>query len=116
MAEQDAHHHVEITDGDRTIASADVTTAQDCDGTAVASLHVESGHIPQGARAGLVDAVLDLPEVQRSPQVQVAVPRGDGESLLRLQERCDKVTTRAAGATSFVAAQPPSERKPDSDC
>jgi hypothetical protein len=98
------HHHLEITDGDRTVASAEVTTTDETPATAVASLHAESGHLPAGVRASLVDAVLDLPQVQDSARVQVAVPRGDAESLYRLQQRCDDVTTRAAGATSFVEA------------
>lgn len=106
MTDHDEHHHVEITDGNRTVAKADVTTLKESDVTARASLHVESGQHPPGTRASLVDAVLDLPEVQDSARVEVTVPLGDAESLHRLQQRCEDVTTRAAGATALVDAEP----------
>lgn len=109
MSDHTAHHHVEINDGDRTLASAEVTTFEESESTTLASLHAESGHLPAGVRSSLVDAVLDLPEVQESARVRVAVPRGDAESLYRIQQRCDEVTTRAAGATAFVEADLPED-------
>jgi hypothetical protein len=101
--------HVEISDGERVVTSADVTTSPDTEGTARAFLHAEAGHIPPGSRADLVDAVLDLPEVQDSDHLQASVPLGDSESLHKLQERCAEVTTRPAGSTALVDAQVPGQ-------
>jgi hypothetical protein len=115
MNHQDAHHHLEVTDGERTVATAEVTAPNQPKATAVASLQAEAGHLPPGVRARLVDAVLDLPTVQGSDRVLLAVPRGDAESLHRLQERCAGITTRAAGATSFVEADPPNNRSGRTD-
>jgi len=57
---------VEIKDGGQTVAAAEVTAAQEPGGTARASLRAASGHVAPGKRASLVDAVMDLPEVQAS--------------------------------------------------
>ena len=65
MTDPDTSQHVEIKDGDQTVAAAEVTTSQDAGGTVQASLHAASGHIAPGSRASLVDAVMDLPEVQK---------------------------------------------------
>jgi hypothetical protein len=108
MAEHFRHRHVEINDGERTVAAADVTTSQESDGTARASLRAESGHIPPGSRVSLVDAVLDLPEVQESARLEVTFPLGDSESLHRLQERCEDVTTHPAGVSALLEANLPS--------
>jgi hypothetical protein len=99
MTDDAKHQSVEIDDGERSVASAEVTTSAGVDGTARVSLHAESGHLPAGSRARLVDAVLDLPEVQDSTRVEANIPVGDGESLDRLRERTDGMTTRAAGAS-----------------
>ncbi|HUL28012.1 MAG TPA: hypothetical protein VLW44_19815, partial [Streptosporangiaceae bacterium] len=58
--------HVEVKDGDQTVAAAEVTTAGQAEGTVRASLLPSSGHTPPGSHASLVDAVLGLPEVQAS--------------------------------------------------
>ena len=94
MAAHDRHQHVEVGDDDRTVAAAEVTTSGESGGTARASLRAESGHITPGRRASLVDAVLDLPQVQESTRLEVAFPLGDSESLHRFQERCEDVSTR----------------------
>ena len=104
---KDTHQHLEISDGDRMVTSAEVTTSQDAERTARAILHAEAGHIPAGSRADLVDAVLDLPEVRDSDHLQASVALGDCESLHKLQERCDEVTTRSAGSTALIDAQLP---------
>jgi hypothetical protein len=106
--------HVEIKDDDRTVAAAEVTTSQEADGTAQASLHAASGHIAPGSRARLVDAVMDLPEVAQSARLKAAVPLGDTESLWRLRERTDDTVTRAAGATALVDATIPPDEGPES--
>ncbi len=108
MAGHDLHRHVEISDGDRTVAAAEVTTSPG--GTARASLRAESGHIAPGSRASLVDAVLDLPEVQDCARPEAACPLGDSESLHRLKERCEDVSTHPAGASALVEANLPSGR------
>ena len=72
MTEPDASRHVEVRDGDQSIAAADVTTAAGAEGTARASLHATPGHIAPGSRASLVDAVMDTPEVRASRQIQSA--------------------------------------------
>jgi hypothetical protein len=120
MADPDAPRHVEVTDaddkvvevkaGDETVAAAQVTTTEE--GTAQASLHAPSGHIPPGSRANLVDAVLDLPEVQAAGRLQATVPLGDSETLERLRERTEDTTTRPAGSTALVDAVIPPEDQP----
>lgn len=95
---------VEVKDGDQTIAAAEVTSPEPADGTVRTSLFPPSGHTPPGSRASLVDAVLDLPEVQASSRLEATVPLGDAESLERLRERADDVVTRPAGSTALVDA------------
>ncbi len=97
MPGPDLRQRVEVSDDDRTVATAEVTTSEGSGGTARVSLHAEPGHITPGRRASLVDAVLDLPEVQDSARVEAAFRLGDCESLHRLQERCEDVSTRPAG-------------------
>ena len=81
MTDPDTSRHIEIKDSDQTVASAEVTTSHDADGTARASLHAASGHIAPGSRGSLVDAVMDLPEVQQSARLKAAV-------RLATQNRC----------------------------
>jgi hypothetical protein len=71
------------------------------------SLRTESGHIPPHRRASLVDAVLDLPEVQESARPNVVFPLGDGETLHRLLERCVDVRVHPAGNSAIVQANLP---------
>ena len=52
MARRELHHHVEISDDDRTVVATAEVTSQGPGGTARASLCAESGHITPGrARA-----------------------------------------------------------------
>src|ERR1039458_8439419 len=112
MTNPDASRHVEVRDGDRTIAAAEVTTAKGAEGTARTSLHASSGHITPGSRASLVDAVMDLPEVQASTRLEATVPLGDGEALDRLRGARDAVP-RPAGSTALLDANiPPGGRTP----
>jgi hypothetical protein len=98
---------LEVTDEGRVVCWAEVTVG---DGPAAkVSLHSESGHIPPGSRGRLVDDVLELPEVEQVGHIEASVPRGDSESLYRLQERCDQVTTHCAGVTVLVSAELNSE-------
>jgi len=110
MAEHDRRQHVEVGEDDRTVATAEVTTSEGPGGTARVSLRAEPGHITPGRRARLVDAVLDLPEVQESARVEAAFRLGDSESLHRLQQRCEDVSARLAGWSALVDANLPSSR------
>jgi hypothetical protein len=110
MAGHDLRQRIEVSDDDRTVATAEVTTSEGSGGTARVSLRAEPGHITPGRRASLVDAVLDLPEVQQGTRVEAAFQLGDGESLHRLQERCQDVSTRPAGWSALVDANLPSSR------
>ena len=109
MAGHDLHRRVEVSDHDRTVATAEVTT-EGSGGTARVTLRAEPGHITPGRRAGLVDAVLDLPEVQDSARLEAAFPLGDSESLRRLQQRCGDVGTRTAGRSAIIDADLPPSR------
>ena len=113
MTDPRVHHHVEIKEGDETVAAADVTTPSESEGTAQASLRAAPGHVPPGHRASLVDAVMDLPEVQESTRLEAALPLGDSETLGRLRERSDNATTRAAGSSALVDADIPPGTGPD---
>lgn len=104
------HRKVEVSDRDRVVASAQVTTSQDDPDTARAALQAESGHLPVGSRARLVDAVLDSPELQGSAHLEASVPLGDAESLQRLGERTDDMTIRAAGSSALVDAELPDDK------
>ena len=107
MPHPDSHRHIEIKDGDKTVAGAEVTTSAESAGTARASLHAAGGHIAPGRRAGLVDAVMDLPQVQESERLEAASPLGDSESLERLRERTEDSTTRPAGSTALLDGKIP---------
>jgi hypothetical protein len=100
---------IEVRDDDRTVAAAEVATSGEAGGTARASLHAESGHVRPGKRTDLVDAVMDLPEVQASARLEAAVPIGDSESLERLRQRTEETATRPAGSTALVDAVIPAE-------
>jgi hypothetical protein len=107
MTNPDRHHHVEIKEGDDTVAAADVTIPAETEGTAQASLHSSPGHVTPGRRASLVDAVMDLPEVKESSRLEAALPLGDSETLGRLRERSENATTRPAGSSVLVDADIP---------
>jgi hypothetical protein len=97
--------HVEIKDeDDRVVAEAEVTTARGPEGTVRTSMHAKNERARRGDRSSLVDAVMDLPEVQGSRRVEASVPYGDGESLDRLRQRTEDAQTRVAGATTLLDA------------
>ena len=107
MTSPDKSHHVEVKDGDHTVAAAEVTAVDSAEGTVRASLLPSSGPTPPGSRASLVDAVLDLPEVQASSRLEATIPLGDAGSLQRLRERTEDTVTRPAGSTVLVDADIP---------
>jgi hypothetical protein len=113
MTNPDGPRHVEVGDDGQPGAAAEVTTSAGADGTVRASLHAPAGHITPGRRASLVDAVMDLPEVQASDRLEATIPRGDGESLERLRERTENAVTRPAGSTTLLDADIPSASQPE---
>ena len=115
MTNHEEPRHLEIKDEtDRTVAQAEVTTAQGPEGTVRTSMHSDP-YAQRGTRASLVDAVMDLPEVQASDRVEAAVPYGDAESLERLRQRTEDSQTRAAGATTLFDANIPEAAEPDDE-
>jgi hypothetical protein len=107
MTDPEPSRHIELKDGDHTVADAEVSVSPEPGGTARATLRAASGHIAPGSRASLVDAVMDMPEVQESSRLEAAIPLGDSESLERLRQRSDDVTARPAGSTALVDAKVP---------
>ena len=113
MTSEDKCRHVEVKDGDQTVAAAEVTTVHNAEGTVRTSLLPSSGPTPPGRRASLVDAVMDLPEVRAGSRLEATIPLGDGEALERLRERTQDTVTRPAGSTALVDADIPGSRPPD---
>ena len=111
MTDPDTPRHIEVGDDGQPVAAAEVTTSAGPDGTVRASLHAPAGHITPGSRASLVDAVMDLPEVQASSRMEATIPRGDSESLERLRERTEDAVTRSAGSTTLLDANIPSAQR-----
>ena len=112
MTDPDTSRHIEIRDGDRTIAAAKVMTCEEAAGIARVWLHAAPGHVRPGRRASLVDAVMDLPEVQASARLEATVPLGDTELLERLRQRTYDAVTRPAGCTALVDAAIPPHGQP----
>ena len=112
MTDPKASRHIEVKDDDHTVADAEVSASPEPEGTARATLRAVPGHIPPGSRASLVDAVMDLPEIQESSRLEAAIPLGDSESLERLRQRSDEITARPAGSTALVHAKLPQGRIP----
>jgi len=82
-------------------------------GTARTSLRAAAGHVAPGWRAELVDAVMDLPEVQASRRLEATVPLGDSEFLERLREWTTGMVTRPAGSTLLLDATIPAGVGPE---
>lgn len=119
MTTPDEPRRIEVRHDDQTVAAAEVTTSRGAEGTARTSLHATSGHVPPGYRASLVDAVMDLPEVQASTRLEATVPLGDVELLERLRERTEDPVTRPAGSSVLLDATiprppPPPSQEPSS--
>ena len=95
---------IRIETNGRTLATAEVH-GPDVAGLVHTDLHVESGHLPPGTGARLVDAVLAHPDVDHADRMVATMPLGDVEMLQRVRERCDDVATHAAGATKLVEAR-----------
>jgi hypothetical protein len=119
MTNPETSRHLTVTnENDETAAVAEVSTDTGPDGTVRTSLYAKSEHVRPGDRSHLVDAVMDLPEVQASERLEATVPFGDAESVERLRERTDDAELRVAGATTLLDANVPHPRtqavQPDS--
>jgi hypothetical protein len=107
MTTPEKSRRVEVKDHGQAMAAAEAKTVERPAGTVRTSLFPSSGHTPPGSRASLVDAVMDLPEVQAGSRLEATVPHGDAESLQRLRERTEDSVTRPAGSTALVDADLP---------
>jgi len=105
MAATKTTRHVAIDVDGRCLAMAEVEPAT-ATGTARASMHVESGHLPVGTCSRLVDAVLDTPEVRQAVHITAFIPRDRAEILEQVRRRCDSVSAREAGASVVIEAAP----------
>ncbi len=103
---QPESRHITIEDDGRLLAEADVSSQA---GVVRAALRVEAGHLPTGTRARLVDAVLDTSDAPAGTPLEVSLPAGDAEILLRMRERCTDVETRAAGASCLLHTTTPQQ-------
>jgi hypothetical protein len=81
MVDQAARRNVEVSDRDRVVAPAQVTTSPHVASTARRRCSRHQAIYPIGSRGSLVDAVLDLPELQGNNHLEATVPLGDSESL-----------------------------------
>ena|SRR3712207_240700 len=104
-------HEIAIETDGRLAAMAKVSSTDDPDVVRCA-MHVESGHLPPGSRASLVDAVLDDPQVRSASRLSASMPIGDAEMVERVRERATSVELRAAGATKLVEAELPTDGQP----
>jgi hypothetical protein len=106
MSVEQNGHTIELVEDGHVVAAADLEPLDDP--TVIrASLHAEAGHTPPGARARLVDAVLDTDKTEQCSKLEATIPLGDVEALEQLRARCDDVQTRPAGATCLVDAKLP---------
>ena len=108
MTNPETSRHIEVKDDDnQTAAVAAVSTESGPEGTVRATLYAKSEHVRPGDREHLVDAVMDLPEVQSADRMEATVPFGDAESVERLRARTADAELRAAGATTLFDANVP---------
>jgi hypothetical protein len=105
-ADPSTAHEVEIVVDGRVVAVAKVSRTAD-PAVVRSAMHVESGQLPRGARARLVDAVLDDPEIRGASHLCASMPIGDTDMLDRVRERAGPVQLRAAGATKLVEVDLP---------
>jgi hypothetical protein len=112
MTDPDTPRHIEIRDGDHTIAAAEVMACEEAARTVRVWLCAAPGHVTPGRRASLVDAVMDLPEVRASTRLEATVPLGDAELLERLRQRTRDAVTRPVGCTALVDADIPPASRP----
>ena len=106
MSHSSEPHDIQIEVDGRLAAVATVSPTDD-PAVVRSAMHVESGHLPPGTRARLVDAVLDDDQVSSADHLAASMPMGDTELLDRVRERTRNVEVRAAGSTKLVEADLP---------
>ncbi len=108
MTEPSGPHEVAVEVDGRLAAVATVSQTDD-PAVVRSAMHVESGHLPPGTRARLVDAVLEDDQVASADHLAASMPVGDTELLDRVRERTRNVEVRAAGSTKLVEADLPGD-------
>jgi hypothetical protein len=111
MTSSPQSHEIAVLIDGRLAGIATVSRTED-PAVVRSAMHVESGHLPPGARSSLVDAVLDDPDVLRASHLTASMPTGDTEMVDRVRERAGVVELRATGATKLVDADLPADRVP----
>ena len=72
-----------------------------------AQLQVEPGPVPEGVRARLVDAVLDLHCLAPGTILEMTLPADDTEMLEQVRQRCGTVQTRTVGTSCLLRTTTP---------
>lgn len=93
---------VSVTSEGRMVAWA--TVGSRIDNQVFANVHIEPGHLPLRTRELLIDRLMVVDFSLRSRHLELVLPMGDGELLDALNQQCDLVTIRPAGATCLVSA------------
>ena len=88
----------------RVLAEAEIRRTE-VPGVVASAMHVESGHLPLGTGARLVDAALDQALLDEAELLVATMPLNDTEMLDRVRQRSGEVAARAAGATKIVEAR-----------
>ncbi len=94
------------SDAHDLLADADVQVHRGSDGVLVrADLRPRPG-MPDGAGAGIVDAVVALPGIaEGGGHVHAAIDVGDARTLARVHEHTERVHTHLAGSTCIIDAE-----------
>ena len=98
------HIAIEADEDGRVLATAEVHTNPYL---IQAQLRVEPGPLPDGVRARLVDAVLDLHCFPPGRMLEMTLPADDTEMLNQVRQRCGTVQTRTAGASCLLRTTAP---------
>jgi hypothetical protein len=93
---------VSVTSEGRMVAWA--TVGLRTDNQVFANVHVEPGHLPPGTREMLIDRLMMVVSSLTLRHLELVLPMGDGELLGALNQQCDRVAVRPAGATCLVSA------------
>ena len=95
MTDPETSRHIEIKDGDQTVADADVSASAEPREPSGRRCAPRPGTSLRAAGPAWSTPSWTCPKSAKS-RLKAAVPLGDGESLQRLRERADEVTTRPA--------------------
>lgn len=93
--------HVSIKVHGETLLEATISPP-DGDGAARVDVHMESGHLPVGARQRMADAIHEVVTEDQAERISATVPLGDAELVEGIRGHLNDVELRAAGATSII--------------